>query len=301
MTLFGCIEAGGTKFVCAVGTGPQDLRDEFRFPTTSPDETLKTAIDYFRKQAARSPLQAIGIGSFGPLDLNKESPGYGSITSTPKIQWQNVNIYKTISQALQIPVGFDTDVNGAALGEQKWGAGQGLSDFIYLTIGTGIGGGGILNGEFMHGMMHPEMGHILIPQNLEIDPFEGICPFHKNCFEGLASGPAIEARWGKKTQDLDEDHPAWDLEAQYLALAMVNYTLTLSPQRIIAGGGVMRQKNLLPKIQKKVQELLKNYINIPEITTKIEDYIVLPRLGDRAGVLGAIALAERKIRTIQRE
>jgi fructokinase len=301
MAIYGGIEAGGTKFVCAVGTGPQDLRDEFRFPTTSPDETLNVVIDYFRKHLKKTPLQAIGIGSFGPLNLNKETPDYGSITSTPKIQWQNVNIYRMISEALQIPVGFDTDVNGAALGEYRWGAAEGLTDFIYLTIGTGIGGGGMVKGELLHGLMHPEMGHIFIPHDRQKDPFPGVCPYHQNCFEGLASGPAMKARWGTEPKLLDAEHSAWDLEAQYLALALANYSCTLSPQRIIIGGGVMEQKNLLLKVQKNVKKLLNNYIDIPQINRDIKDYIVLPKLGNQAGILGAIALAERKISAIQRE
>jgi fructokinase len=294
MTLFGGIEAGGTKFVCAVGTGPEDLRDEYRFPTSSPEETLKEAIDYFQKQAARNSLLAIGVGSFGPIDLHINSPNFGSITSTPKTDWQNVNIFKKIANTLLIPVGFDTDVNVAALGEQRWGAAEGLTDFIYLTIGTGIGGGGMLNGEFMHGLMHPEMGHIFIPHDLESDPFPGICPFHQDCFEGLASGPAIKARWGKKAEVLTENHPAWDLEARYIGLALANYIVTLSPQRIIIGGGVMQQKTLLPKIHREVKELLNDYIAVSQITRNMDDYIALPKLGNQSGILGAIALAEKE-------
>ncbi|MBN1694259.1 ROK family protein [candidate division WOR-3 bacterium] len=294
MSLFGGIEAGGTKFVCGVGTNRGDLIDKFRFETTTPTETVDKLIEYFEKQNKRGEMLAIGIGSFGPVDLKKGSPTYGYITSTPKIKWQNTNFYGKIKGAFDVPVGFDTDVNAAALGEQKWGAAQDISDFIYITIGTGIGGGGIINGEFLHGLVHPEMGHIFIPHDKKADPYEGICPFHKNCFEGLASGSAIKDRWGRPGEKLDKDHPAWDLEAKYISLAVINYICTLSPRKIILGGGVMKQKQLLPLIHKRVKFLVNNYIKVPEITNNIEEYMVLPKLGDNAGVLGAIALAERE-------
>lgn len=291
--LFGGIEAGGTKFVCAVGRSPGDLREPYRFKTTTPAETIDSTIKYFKEQNKKEKINAIGIGSFGPVDLNKASPRYGYITSTPKIKWQNTNFYGKIKEAFNIPVGFDTDVNAAALGEHRWGAARDVSDFIYLTIGTGIGGGGMINGEFLHGLVHPEMGHIFIPQNKKTDPYEGKCPFHKNCFEGLASGTAIKDRWGESGEKLKKDHPAWHLEAKYLSLAVINYICILSPERIILGGGVMKQKQILPLIHKRVKELLNGYIQTPEITSKIDKYIVLPELEDNAGVLGAIALAER--------
>ncbi len=292
--MFGGIEAGGTKFVCAVGSNPEDLREPFRFGTTIPSETIGKIIKYFRKQNEKRAIKAIGIGSFGPVDLKKDSPTYGYITSTPKIKWQNTNFYGKIKEAFNVPVGFDTDVNAAALGEQKWGVARDVSDFIYITIGTGIGGGGIINGDFLHGLVHPEMGHIFIPHDKTADPYEGKCPFHKNCFEGLASGIAIKDRWGKPGEKLGKNHPAWDLEAKYISLAVINYICTLSPQRIILGGGVMKQKKLLPLIHKRVKFLLNNYIQAPEITHNIEKYIVLPELGDNAGVLGAIALAKKE-------
>ncbi len=242
MNVYGGIEAGGTKFVCAIGSNPDDLRDEIRFETTSVDETINRTIKYFREKNQNKRLMAIGIGSFGPVDLNKESSTYGYITTTPKPNWGNTNIYGKIKEALNIPVGFDTDVNAAALGEYEWGAAQGLTDFIYLTIGTGIGGGGMINGKLLHGLQHPEMGHIYIPHDNNIDPYTGKCPFHKDCFEGLASGPAMEERWGIKAENLSEDHKGWDLEAHYISLALMSYICTLSPQRIIIGGGVMKQK-----------------------------------------------------------
>ena len=294
MSVFGGIEAGGTKFVCAVGTSPRDLRDKHRFKTTDPPETLDKLIKYFKDQNRAEKISAIGIGSFGPLDLDKKSSYYGYITSTPKINWQNTEIYGKIKETFAIPIGFDTDVNAAALGEHRWGSAKDVSDFIYITIGTGIGGGGMINGDFLHGLLHPEMGHIVIPHDKNVDPYEGKCPFHKNCFEGLASGVAIEDRWGKPGEKLGVDHPAWDLEVEYISLAVINYICTISPERIILGGGVMRQKHMLPKIHKRVKKLLNDYIQVSEIKDNIERFIVLPELGDDAGVLGAIALAKRE-------
>jgi fructokinase len=294
MALYGGIEAGGTKFVCAVGTSPEDLRDKYRFETTVPSQTLDNIIKYFKEQNKKEKLSAIGIGSFGPLDLDKESSTYGYITSTPKIKWQKTKFYGRIKEAFAIPVGFDTDVNAAALGEHEWGAARDVSDFIYITVGTGIGGGGMINGDFLHGLLHPEMGHIFIPHDRKSDPYKGNCPFHKNCFEGLASGEAIRDRWGKPGEELSIDHPTWDLEVGYISLAVVNYICTLSPERVILGGGVMKQKHMLPRIHKTVKKLLNDYIQASEITDKIEKYIVLPELGDDAGLLGAIALAKRE-------
>jgi fructokinase len=292
--LYGAIEAGGTKFVCAVGTGPNDLRDVTRFPTTTPEETIREAIDFF--QSRSDGLTAIGIASFGPVDLQPASPTWGYITTTPKPKWANTDIAQQIAEALGVPVGFDTDVNGAALGEQRWGAAQGLDTFIYLTIGTGIGGGGMLGGKLMHGLVHPEMGHILLPRDREADPFPGVCPFHGDCFEGLASGPALQARWKEPADTLSGDHPAWPLEARYLSLALVNFICTLSPQRIIMGGGVMQQPQLFPLVRAEVQQLLNGYVQSPDITNNIDRYIVPPGLGARAGVLGAIALAKQALR-----
>ena len=295
MPLFGGIEAGGTKFVCAVGTGPDDLRAETRFPTTTPEETIGQAIAFFVEQSKKEPLAAIGIASFGPVDPNPNSPSFGYITTTPKPGWAHTDLAGTVSRALGIPVGFDTDVNGAALGEQRWGAAQGLDTFIYLTIGTGLGGGGLVNGQLMHGLIHPEMGHFRLPHDWVADPYAGACPYHGDCFEGLAAGPALEGRWGQRAETLPLDHPAWALEAHYLALGLVNFVCTLSPQRIIMGGGVMEQPQLFPLIRRKTQELLNGYVQSPEILERINDYIVPPGLGSRAGVLGAMALAEQHL------
>lgn len=291
---YGGIEAGGTKFVCAVGSRPGDLLDECQFFTTNPDETIERVVDFYRPH--RGQLDAIGIASFGPVDLDPASPTYGFVTTTPKPGWANTDLAGAIARAMDLPVGFDTDVNGAALGEHRWGAAQGLDTFLYLTIGTGIGGGGMVGGKLMHGLVHPEMGHIRLPhdsagQGPDVDPFPGICPYHGDCLEGLASGPAIEARWGQAPETLPAGHPAWRLEAHYLALALVNFVCTLSPQRIIIGGGVMKQHHLFPLIRTRVQELLNGYVQAPEILNAIDEYIVPPILGGRAGVLGAIALA----------
>ena len=291
--LYGGIEAGGTKFVCAVGTGPNDMRAEVRFPTTTPEETIGQAVDFFREQGE---LTAVGIASFGPLDPNSQSATFGTITTTPKLGWANTNLGGRVSEALGgIPFGFDTDVNGAALGEWRWGAAQGLDTFIYLTIGTGVGGGAMINGRLAHGLIHPEMGHIRLPRDPVIDPYTGYCSYHGDCFEGLACGPAIGERWGQPAYTLPDDHPAWDLEAHYLALALVNFICTLSPQRIIMGGGVMEQQQIFPLVRQKVQALLNGYVQSPQILDEIDSYIVPPGLGNQAGVLGAIALAQQAV------
>lgn len=294
--LFGGIEGGGTKFLCAVGTAPDDIRREARFPTTTPAETLGQAVDFF-KQAERDfgRLSALGIASFGPLDPHPVSPAYGRILLTPKPGWTNADLLGTLRSAFDIPIGFDTDVNGAALGEWTWGAAQGLDTFLYLTVGTGIGGGMMANGKLLHGLLHPEMGHILLPHDRLRDPFEGVCPFHRDCFEGLASGPAIEKRWGQRAETLPSDHPAWRLEAHYIALALVNYILAFSPQRIIIGGGVGGRDDLLPLIRREAQTLLNGYVQSPAVTQHMDGYIVHPALGSRAGMLGAIALAKKAI------
>jgi fructokinase len=291
MSVYGAIEAGGTKFVCAVGTGPDDLRAETRFPTTTPDETIGRAVAYFEEQAREEPLAAIGIASFGPVDPNPDSPTFGYITTTPKPGWADTDFAGRIRRALGVPVGFDTDVNGAALGEHRWGAAQGTDTFIYLTVGTGIGGGGLANGGPMHGLIHPEMGHVRLPRHPD-DAFPGVCPYHGDCLEGMATGPALEKRWGQRAETLPADHPAWEIEAHYLAYGLVNFICTLSPQRIVMGGGVMEQSHLFPVIRHKVQTLLNGYVQSPEILERIDEYILPPALGGRAGVLGAIALAQ---------
>ncbi|MGD1900555.1 MAG: ROK family protein [Phormidesmis sp.] len=292
MALLGGIEAGGTKFICAVGTDPDNLQAQTRIETTTPDETLGQVVDFFRKQQKIEVIEAIGIGAFGPVGVNPGSEKFGWFLNTPKPGWQQVDFAGRMQRELGVKVGFDTDVNAAALAEHRWGNAQGLENFVYLTVGTGIGGGGMVAGKLIHGLLHPEMGHVLIPHDASADPFEGSCPFHKDCLEGLASGLAMEKRWGKKGIFLPPEHPAWALEAQYLAMGLMNYILTLSPQRIIMGGGVMAQKQLFPMVRAQVRERLNNYLDVPAIMRDIDSYIVPPGLGDKAGLAGAFALAE---------
>jgi len=292
--LFGGIEAGGTKFVCAIGTRPGDLRAETRIPTTTPEETIGRAIDFFHVVTGTESLVAIGIASFGPIDPDPESPRYGHITSTPKAGWSDADLVGPIGRKLGVRVAFDTDVNGAALGEHRWGAARDVETFIYVTIGTGIGGGAMVEGQLLHGLLHPEMGHMLLERR-EDDEFEGFCPYHGSCLEGLAAGPAIERRWGATAETLPEDHPAWELEAHYLAQGLVNLICAISPERIILGGGVMEQRQLFPMIRHKVRTMLAGYVRSPEITDENERFIVPPGLGNRAGVLGALALAEQAL------
>lgn len=292
--MLGGIEAGGTKFVCGVGTGPGDLTTA-SFRTAIPEETIPAVVEFFQKH---KPLRAVGIGSFGPVDLRPESETFGYITSTPKPGWPNFDLKGAIERALRIPVAFDTDVNVAIRGEVRWGGAIGLNDAVYLTIGTGIGGGAIANGRVVHGLVHPEMGHLRIPHDRERDPFPGICPYHGDCIEGLACGPALQARWGRPASELGAGHEAWSLEAHYLALAIVNILLTLSPERIILGGGVMQNQFLFPMIRTEVVQLLAGYIRDPGILERADEFIVPPRLGNEVGVLGALALAETALEKI---
>lgn len=289
MSLLGGIEAGGTKFVCVVGTGPDDIRARTRFATTTPAETLEQTITFFKQQP--EPVTAIGIGSFGPVDLNPASPTYGWITSTPKPGWRHTDILGAIGHALNVPVAFDTDVNAAVVGEHRWGAARDIDNALYLTVGTGIGGGVLVRGQPVHGMMHPEIGHILVRRDPQADPFPGICPFHGDCLEGLACGPAMESRWGVVAHSLPEDHPAWSLEAGYLAQGLVACIYALAPERIVLGGGVMQQAHLFQRIRVEVKSLLNGYLVVPEVQEQIDRYIVPPGLGGEAGVLGALALA----------
>jgi len=291
MAVYGGIEGGGTKFVCAIGSGPRDLQMT-RFSTEGPEQTIAQAIGFFQSEAPKGGLAGVGIASFGPIDPNPDSKQFGYVTTTPKPGWAHTDFAGLVHRALGVPVGFDTDVNVAALGEHRWGNAQGLDTFIYLTVGTGIGGGGMVNGRLIHGLMHPEMGHLRVPHDRATDPFQGCCPYHGDCLEGLACGPALEARWGQRAETLSPDHPAWELEAEYLAFGLVNYLLTVSPQRIIMGGGVMEQSQLFPLIRARVQTLLNGYVQAEAVAGGIDSYIVPAALGGRAGVLGAIALGE---------
>jgi len=290
MTLYGAIEAGGTKFVCAVGTRPEDLRTQVRFPTTTPAETLGRCIEFFR---AQPEIGALGVASFGPIDLHGGAPTYGYITTTPKPGWANTDVVGPLRRALDVPVGFDTDVNGAVLGEWRWGAAQGLDTAVYVTIGTGIGGGAIAGGRLAHGLVHPEMGHLLLPREPDDVTFEGVCPFHgSRCWEGVASGPAIERRWGQRAETLPPEHPAWDLEARYIASALATLVMVLSPERLILGGGVMQVEHLFPLVRRHLTRALGGYVRADSVLSGMDDYVVPPRLGQKAGIAGALALAE---------
>jgi fructokinase len=273
-----------------VASGPDEVRAQTSFSTTKPEETLGRAVAFFK---AHEPFAALGIGTFGPCNLNPASPAYGCLSTSIKPGWKQANMLGAFRRTFDVPVVIDTDVNAAALGEYTWGAGQGLEMVLYLTVGTGIGGGGVIKGRTMHGLFHPEMGHIRLPRVPGDDSFAGVCPYHGDCLQGLASGPALEARWGKPAGELPPDHPAWRMEAHYLALAIHNYICTLSPNRVILGGGVMHQRHLFPLIREEVRRLLNGYIQLPMVLEKIDEYIVPPALGDRAGVLGAIALAKQ--------
>ncbi|HTL61454.1 MAG TPA: ROK family protein [Nitrospira sp.] len=290
MEIFGGIEAGGTKFICGIGTGPHDLQ-VVSFPTVAPDETIRQAIRFFR-DAAGPRLSAVGIASFGPIDLDQKSATFGAITTTPKTAWRNVNLVRTMANALAVPVAIETDVNAAALAEAEWGAARGLEDCVYVTVGTGIGGGVVVRGRPVHGLLHPEIGHLRIPQ-LQEDGFPGSCPFHANCLEGLASGPALLKRWACAPESLPVTHPAWKFEAHYLAVAISTVLYTLSPQRIILGGGVMQQAVLFPMIRRNVMQIVNGYIDKPQVQESIDGYIVPPQLGTHSGVLGGILLAHR--------
>lgn len=296
MRLLGGIEGGGTKFICAVGTGPEDIRAESRFPTTSPGETLVRAVEFFATLDPGLRPQAIGIASFGPVDPDPNSATYGLITTTPKPGWANTEFAGFLERELQLPVAFDTDCNAAALGEYRWGAARGLHSFLYLTIGTGLGGGGMIEGKLIHGLLHPEVGHMRLPRFPD-DDFTGICPFHGDCWEGMAAGPALQARWGRKAESLPPEHPGWEIESFYLACGLVNLICSLAPQRLILGGGVMSQTHLFPRVRARVLELLNGYIQVPALLTEIDSFIVPPELGGRAGVLGAMALAGRVLET----
>jgi fructokinase len=288
------IEGGGTKFIVAVGTMDGRILSENRIPTTNPQETISRCVESIKNQTGRfGVLAAIGVASFGPLDIRPASATYGHVLPTPKAGWTGANLISLLRDEFDVPTAIDTDVNGAALGEWRWGAAKGFDTFIYLTIGTGIGGGGLFHGQLMHGLLHPEMGHIPLPKTKDA---VCVCPFHEDCFEGLASGPAIEKRWGEKAINLPPGHPAWELEAGYIAIALRSFICTFSPQRIVLGGGVMEQGHLFPMIRKKTLEELNGYIQMPEILEKINEYIVPVELDGKAGILGAFVLAENVLR-----
>lgn len=284
--ILGALEAGGTKMVVAIGDETGRIQEQMSIPTTTPDETIPKIISFFEGKA----IQALGIGAFGPVDVVKKSPTYGHILNTPKIAWKQFDLLGTISSALQVPVEIDTDVNGSCLGEMTYGCAKGLDSVVYLTVGTGIGAGVAIDGKLVHGMLHPEGGHILISKNPH-DPSDCICPYHTSCMEGLASGPAIEARWGKKAYELVDQSEVWELESEYLAKGIMNMILLLSPQKIILGGGVMHQEQLFPLIRQKVAQNLNHYYDTKEIMD-MDNYIVPASLHDDQGIMGAIRLAQ---------
>jgi fructokinase len=290
--LYGGIEAGGTKFICMVGTGPQDIVAETRIITAGSDETIQQTVNFFRPYAEERLLASIGIATFGPIDLDPQSPTYGYITTTPKPEWNQVDLLGIIRRSLRLPVVFDTDVNAAAFGEQYWSPeNRSVDPFLYVTVGTGIGVGVLANGRPIHGLIHTEAGHIAIPHRWESDPFPGVCPYHGDCLEGLASGLSMARRWGLPAETLPHDHPGWDLEADYIALALVNLIYAYSPRRIILGGGVARHPGLHEKVRDRVRQVLNGYIHSPMVKERISEYIIPPTLGNRSGVLGAIAMA----------
>jgi fructokinase len=288
----GAIEAGGTKFVCAIASPDGEILRESRFPTRNPEQTLQQVVDFFQENLPLDPatgqisrLSALGIGTFGPVGVNPELPSYGKILATPKKGWEGTDMIAPFTSAFpHIKVKLDTDVNAAALGEGQLGAARDSHSFVYITIGTGIGGGVVINDQIIKGHLHPEIGHLSVYQEKN-DSFLGVCPFHHNCIEGLASGEAIYQRWGTKAENLPPEHPAWLLEARYIASLCQTLTAVLSPQRIILGGGVMEQAHLLPLIEQEFQRKVGEYWQITP------DYLVRPMLGNQAGIIGSVQLA----------
>jgi len=290
--LYGGIEAGGTKFICVVGTGPDDIRSRTRIDTTLPGPTLASAVRFFRDAVASgADIAAVGIASFGPIELRPRHPDYGSITHTPKAHWSGTDMVGPIAEALGVPVGFDTDVNGAALAEGRWGAARGLDTFVYVTVGTGIGGGVVANGGPVHGLVHPEIGHVLVPR-VDGDTYPGSCPYHHDCFEGMASGYAMNQRWGRRAEELEDDEftAARAMEADYLASGFRTIVYTVAPERIVLGGGVSEMPGLLPRVRAALTERLGGYPGLPEHGG--DGFVVPPVLGSAAGSVGSLVLAE---------
>lgn len=286
----GALEAGGTKMVCAVGNEKGEIFDKISIPTQTPQDSMPKMTAYFKE----NNIEALGIGSFGPIDLHKKSPTYGYITSTPKKPWTDYDIVGNFRKELACPIEFDTDTNAAALGEACFGITKGLDNSMYITIGTGVGVGIFVENRLLHGMLHPEAGHIILARHPE-DTYKGKCPFHANCFEGLAAGPAIEERYGRKAIELADRDDVWEMEAFYIAQALVNYTLTVSPKRIVLGGGVMHQKQLFPLIRQQFKNLLNGYVKTKELED-LDTYIVPSVLHDNQGILGCLKLAENAMK-----
>ncbi|MCR5650332.1 MAG: ROK family protein [Lachnospiraceae bacterium] len=287
--LYGALEAGGTKMVCAVGDETGKILERVSIPTTDPEETMQEIIAYFKDKE----IKALGIASFGPIDLDRKSPTYGYITSTPKLAWADFDIVGKLKEALGIPVGFDTDVNGSLLGEMTWGKYRGLTDAVYITIGTGVGAGIMSGGKLIHGMLHPEAGHVPMIPHIT-DKYRGKCPYHNNCFEGMASGPAIEERWGQRGEELSDREEVWELEAYYIAQALTGLIMTLSPKKIILSGGVMHQARLFGLIRQKVKDNINGYLRTKELSD-MDSYIVPASLNDDQGIMGCIKIAMNEL------
>ncbi|MDR1625211.1 MAG: ROK family protein [Spirochaetia bacterium] len=292
--VFASVEAGGTKFVCALGSAPDAILESTVIPTQTPEKTLPAAVGFLKAaEKKHGKIRAIGVCSFGPVGVDRDSPDYGRITTTPKALWRGTDILGAFRSAFAVPAGFDTDVNGAALGEARWGAARGKSHVLYITVGTGVGGGALVRGLPLHGLVHPEMGHIRVPHNREADPYPGACPWHGDCLEGLVCGPALAERCGKPARDIAPGDPVWDLAAGYLAAAAATFTLVLSPEIIILGGGVMQSPGLLDKIRNRLPEFLGGYIAAEPLASDIKSYIAAPGLGNLSGVAGGFVLARQ--------
>jgi fructokinase len=282
---YGLVEAGGTKFVLGVASDKDSIEAMTRIDTTTPDETIGAMVGWFKAQGR---LDAVGVASFGPLELDPAAADWGHITRTTKPHWSGADIAGPLMRELGCPVAIDTDVNGAALAEYLWGAGQGQRVMLYFTVGTGIGGGAIVDGQILRGLTHPEMGHIRLPRHADDAEFVGVCPFHGDCLEGLASGPAIMARWGQSLSDLPADHPAHDIIAHYLAQTISTMQAIFEPGRVVLGGGVMGTPGLLDRVREQVTKLGASYFR-----GDAQQVVTLPGLGSNAGLLGALALAQR--------
>lgn len=286
INLLGSIEAGGTKINCAIGHDDGTIVKQIQLATTSPAENVEQIVAFFQE----NQVEAIGIGCFGPVNVDKNSPDYGSLLDTPKREWCYYPFLNTLKSRLQVPITLHSDVTVSALGETILGGGKDDDLVLYVTIGTGIGGGIIINNQLQDSPRHPEMGHVTI-QRVDGDHIESVCPFHENCFEGLASGPAIEKRWGKKGIELEASHPAWEMEADYIAQGLLQMIVVLAPDRVIIGGGVMKKDQLLDKVQKKVKVKLNGYEYYNRLKN-MNQLIITPTLGDDAGLIGGLLLAK---------
>lgn len=284
--IFGAIEAGGTKIICAIGNEKGEIVELIRMETATPEISMPKVIEFFQNKE----IEAIGIGTFGPAGVNEKQVNYGKILDTPKKAWAHYDFLGELKKHFEVPMIFDTDVNGAAVAEHLWGSAKDVDSCLYITVGTGIGGGAFVNGKLLHGLLHPEMGHIFLNRHPE-DDFEGNCLFHGACLEGMASGVAMEKRWGQKAYLLPPDHKAWEIESYYLAQGIIAFISTLAPEKIILGGGVMGQEHLLGMVKQQVKILYNHYIQLDQLEDSIDDYIVKPALGENAGTYGALALA----------